>query len=119
MHDKQNSIKIGKKAELLVEQLLRQSGWKILESNYRNIGFEIDIIAQKNKTLIFVEVKFRRKAIEENILPQRKKHALKRGALHFIRYKNPSYETARIDLAIISPSGGSNEATLQYFTGVN
>ena len=46
--------------DLAVKYLIHK-GFKILERNYRIQGGEIDIIAQNNDTLSFVEVKTRKK----------------------------------------------------------
>ncbi len=50
---------LGKKGEELAKQFLQKEGYKILESNFVFQKAEIDIIAQKEDTLIVVEVKTR------------------------------------------------------------
>lgn len=50
---------LGKKGEDLATQMLLKKGYKILERNWRFNGWEIDIIARTNKTIVFVEVKTR------------------------------------------------------------
>ena len=45
--------------ESIAARYLKKHGYKILNKNYRQKSFEIDIIAFKNNTLIFVEVKTR------------------------------------------------------------
>ncbi|MFT5366766.1 MAG: ribonuclease HII [Candidatus Latescibacterota bacterium] len=47
----------GNKGEALATAFLRKNGFTIREKNYRAVGGEIDIIAQKNDVLSFVEVK--------------------------------------------------------------
>ena len=49
----------GKRAETLAVWFLRFRGYHILDRNYRSRFGEIDIIAQKSDSLIFVEVKAR------------------------------------------------------------
>jgi putative endonuclease len=49
----------GKKGEDIAAGYLEGNGYEILERNYRYRRSEIDIITKKEKTLIFVEVKFR------------------------------------------------------------
>ena len=41
-------------------QFLKAGGYIIIERNFRTIGIEIDIIAQKDDTLCFIEVKTRK-----------------------------------------------------------
>lgn len=50
----------GLKAEDLACDLLLQNGYKIIDRNFHSRFGEIDIVALKNNTLIFVEVKARR-----------------------------------------------------------
>lgn len=50
---------IGKKGEKIAEKYLKNRGYKILERNYLKKGSEIDIIAEKNGEIHFVEVKTR------------------------------------------------------------
>lgn len=50
----------GKEGEQLAAQYLQQNGYTLLHQNWRHGHWEIDIIATKNETLHFVEVKTRR-----------------------------------------------------------
>ncbi|MGG8496419.1 YraN family protein [Tenacibaculum sp. TC6] len=50
---------LGKKGEEQAKGFLVQKGYRILETNYRYQKAEIDIIAQKEDTLVVVEVKTR------------------------------------------------------------
>ncbi len=50
---------LGKKGEKLAVDFLVEKGYDILEKNYRYLKSEIDIIAQKQDTIVVVEVKTR------------------------------------------------------------
>ncbi|WP_341220229.1 YraN family protein [Polaribacter atrinae] len=50
---------LGKKGEKLAIEFLLKNGYKILETNYRYLKAEVDIIAQKGEILAAVEVKTR------------------------------------------------------------
>jgi putative endonuclease len=50
---------LGKKGEQIAIDYLIKKGYDIVEKNYRFQKAEIDIIAQKNNTLVCVEVKTR------------------------------------------------------------
>ena len=50
---------LGKKGEELAKEFLQKNGYTVLESNFVFQKAEIDIIAQKEETLIVVEVKTR------------------------------------------------------------
>ncbi len=54
-----NHIKIGKEGEKLAADYLIKNGFEVIKRNYRYRRFEIDIIAKKGDTLVFVEVKTR------------------------------------------------------------
>ena len=49
----------GQKAELAVADLLEQHGFEIIDRNWKTRVCEIDIVAQKNESIYFVEVKYR------------------------------------------------------------
>ncbi len=50
----------GRQAEAAAAQYLKDQGFKVLDQNWRTRWCEIDIVAQKAKTIYFVEVKYRR-----------------------------------------------------------
>ena len=54
------SRKIGEHYEQLACKHLTSHGIKVLSTNFTTKGGEIDIIAQDQDTLVFVEVKYRR-----------------------------------------------------------
>jgi putative endonuclease len=53
-------IDVGESGERIAGEYLRLSGYRILETNYRSGHLEIDLIAERNGCLVFVEVKTRR-----------------------------------------------------------
>ena len=50
---------LGREGEDLAQQHLRAKGYRIVETNWRFAGLEVDIIAQKDNVLAIVEVKTR------------------------------------------------------------
>ena len=54
--------KLGKFGEAAAEKHLRKNKYKILETNYNIRGGEIDIIAEKDGYIVFIEVKTRQDA---------------------------------------------------------
>lgn len=54
-----NSTETGRKAETAARAYLEMRGFKIIEQNWRRPRCEIDIIALKDGTIHFVEVKYR------------------------------------------------------------
>jgi len=55
-----NSLCVGKRGEDEATQFLLANGYVVLDRNWRWKRFEIDIIARKDNTLVFVEVKLRK-----------------------------------------------------------
>lgn len=49
----------GKIGEQIAKELLIKKGYRILQSNFRTRFGEIDLVASKNKKLVFVEVKLK------------------------------------------------------------
>ncbi|MEN9834939.1 MAG: hypothetical protein RL011_1132, partial [Pseudomonadota bacterium] len=90
--------------------------------NFRRRGFELDIVATKQKTLVAVEVKFRtqrpRTMVEmRNLLSARKLRALERGAKYAYAKLGGKYDTIRIDLAVVYPDQSKNLA-IDYYVNV-
>lgn len=54
-----NTKSVGTRGEDLATDYLKKHGYKILERNFKIPFGEVDIIAQKDNFLIFVEVKYR------------------------------------------------------------
>ena len=119
----QKSQNLGKRAEACVNRLLLQQGWHILARNFRQIGSEIDIIAQKGYTIVFVEVKFRHRKPTTaqdmfEIMPKRKRQALVRGAKYFLQKnekKLAQWKNLRFDLALVTLAPKSKDKGDIYY----
>jgi putative endonuclease len=94
---KKKKTTIGQLGEKIAAEYLNKKGYKILTTNFKNaygrrLG-EIDIIAERNKEIVFVEVKtreslkYQKTLPEENITPK-KLHRLNKIAHFYIRSKN-------------------------------
>jgi len=53
------TVASGQRAEVAAADYLKKLGYKIVHRNWRTRFCEIDIVAQKGKTIYFVEVKYR------------------------------------------------------------
>lgn len=107
---------IGRRGEEAAVEYLREHGFLILERNWRNGRYEIDIIAQRWDEIHFVEVKSRKAegwtTPEEAITPQ-KFRSLKRAAAYYLALKHCPLEP-RFDLcAVESFANGSLQITLR------
>ena len=109
------NIIIGKKGENLATQYLIQNGYKILERNWHySKNAEIDIIAEKKDTLIFVEVKTRTTTNFGHpfeSITQNKIEKIHKGILGYLSECEKKYKTYRFDgIAII----GLNKPSIEH-----
>lgn len=104
-------IQKGKEGELLVAQYLQKQGYTVICQNYRKRFGEIDLIAQKNDTLAFVEVKWRRNPLidsAELIGPSKQKKIIS-IAKEFLSKHNDLEVVCRFDVALIEDNNNSIE----------
>ncbi len=89
-------------AEFAVRCFLRLKLYNIIEKRYRCKFGEIDIIAQKGRTIIFVEVKARKDGQYE-VLTNYQKGRINRSASWFLS-KNSRFNryNARFDMMLVS-----------------
>jgi Holliday junction resolvase-like predicted endonuclease len=52
----QERLHFGKEGEKAAVKFLKKRGYRIIEKNYRNKSGEIDIVAEQDQVLVFVEV---------------------------------------------------------------
>ena len=94
----------GKLGELLAEQWLTEQGYAIIEKNWKHGKLEIDIIAQKNEMLHFIEVKTRRSntfGYPEELVNRKKLHHFVTAGTEYIRM-NPFDKWIRFDILSIT-----------------
>ncbi len=93
----------GKLAEFFSALFLIFKGYSIVERNYRKKFGELDIIAKKGETLIFVEVKYRKTdkfGSPEQFVDEKKQHKLLKTAKTYMFEKkiNPENIVYRFDV---------------------
>ncbi len=87
----------------MAQEFLRKKGYKIVDTNWRLGNFEIDIIAQKEDCLCFVEVKTRSSAVlcrPEDAVDKKRQQRLLVGARAYIKSHKWQGE-ARMDVISI------------------
>jgi putative endonuclease len=81
----------GNTGEKIARYYLNKKGYHILEQNYKVSFGEIDIIAEKNNCICFIEVKSRRSDIcgspEESITQYKKNKIIKVAELYIKQHK--------------------------------
>lgn len=104
---------LGERGEDLARKTLRRSGYLILERNIRLGGHEIDIIAQKDDTVVFVEVKTRSSSDpyypEDNLSAKQQRYIRQAAKIYIDQRRDPTLYY-RFDLiGIVLPSKGKPE----------
>lgn len=105
---RQSKSETGKLGEELTAYYLERSGYKILRRNFRVRGGEIDIIASKDDTIAFVEVKTRDiAALETGVeaVTSRKRSLVIKAAREY-SYKNPHELQPRFDISEVTVKDG-------------
>jgi len=95
---------VGILGEKLAQSFLKKQGYRILETNYRCPEGEVDIIAEQKGTLVFIEVRTKKRlgfgTPEESITPT-KMAKLRSVAAHY-QQTHPNLPTSwRIDVVAI------------------
>lgn len=99
------------KGEMLAARFLRSRGYRILHKNLRTPFGEIDIIAERARTLVFVEVKTRLSerfgTPQESITRVKRRHILD-NCRYFLKNRAAGDPRCRIDVITveIDPSYG-------------
>ena len=103
------SHRFGQSSERLAEQFLVSKGYRIVERNLRTSLGELDLVAEDDNVLVFVEVKGRttdafggaRLAVD-----QRKQHKLIQLAAQYLAQRHLSDQVCRFDVVLVQ--GGSS-----------
>lgn len=97
--------RLGLRAETLAALFLRVKGYRILARRYQSPVGEIDIVAKKDKALVFVEVKARPSMdIAQESIRHTQRARIVRGAEAYLS-RNPKYvnHDLRFDAVLIAP----------------
>ena len=118
-NEKQNTGKLG---EDIAAKYLENKGYEIIARNYRKPWGEIDIIAEKKGTLVFVEVKTQKAGFEwrpEENITRHKKHQLSRIIATYIKERKiPENQDWRIDVLAIELNFNSKNAHVEHIENI-
>ncbi len=104
MKKRRSTYQDGLRAEMIATWVLRAKGYRILAQRYKTPIGEIDIVARRGRTLVFVEVKFRG-TVEEALscLTPSMKGRIVKAARHFIAaYPDYNDYAMRFDLMAVA-----------------
>lgn len=95
---------LGRRGEAQAVKRLKAKGYKVLETNYRGRRGEIDVVAEKGKTLVFIEVRTKASTAfgkpEESISSAKRPH-LVATAQQYLQEHNAADRDWRIDLVAV------------------
>jgi len=99
----------GQLAEEYIAQQLVSEGYQIRARNYHKHFGEIDIIAQKDQTLAFVEVKFRTSPLFDmgTIITKSKQKKIIATAKYFLAAHSLDRYTVQFDVAFVVKKGNT------------
>ena len=107
----------GEDAELACSHYLKKKGLKLISNNFSSRYGEIDLIMLDGRTLVFVEVRFRKNNNFGDGLASvtiSKQTKLRKTAELYLQ-KNSRYKNARFDVVSMSKKNQTDNAT-QLFT---
>ena len=118
-----NYIEFGSFAEGLAEKFLKDREYKILGRNYRKPWGEVDIIAEKEGIVIFVEVKASDSPAPKGFEPEKRVNddkikRIKRAAQTYIQQNNLDNRSWQIDLIAIEFDKDRGAAKITHFKNI-
>jgi len=109
------NLEFGKAAENEAARFLKAKGYKILERNYKNKFGEIDIIAQQNGVICFLEVKARHSlnfGVPQEAVSIRKQRQICRVAVYYLKSNKLLDRPARFDVLALLYVNSQPEVSL-------
>ena len=109
---------LGDRGERAAVRYLKKQGFRIIAKRYRNSYGEVDIIAQDDKTTVFVEVKTRTSTKDGQpfeAVDLRKQEKITRIALAWLKKHGRLEQRARFDVVSILWPDTRGEPQIQHF----
>ncbi len=98
----------GLETEAYARRYLERNGLRTITRNYRTRMGEIDLVMQERSTLVFVEVRFRRRSdfgSAAETVTIGKQRRIRASAQHFLlRHDTAGSTAARFDVVALSPA---------------
>lgn len=113
-------IELGRKGEDIAAAFLIDSGYQILRRNHMIGHSDIDILAKKDKFLVFVEVRTKSRedrGMPEDSLTSKKLKRMKNTAELYIAF-NHYGGLARLDAVCIVMDGSDRIKHLEHYEGI-
>lgn len=113
-----SSHRFGRRAEERVAAHLAARGWRILDRNWRFHQKELDIVAERDRVVAFVEVKARARAVAGwghplEAITAAKRRDLAVAARGWIATRGSPGQSYRFDAAVVT--GEAGPASVAYY----
>jgi putative endonuclease len=108
---------VGRAGEAAAAEFLERSGYRILETNYRTVFGEVDIIALDAGVTVFVEVKTRSGAAYGSpfeAVTTTKQQKIRKVALYYMKKKKQELQVRFDVLSILSARGQTAAYTIEH-----
>lgn len=100
---------VGTLGEQAACNALTDQGYRVIHRNYRVRGGELDIVCERNGTLVFCEVKTRTSnqfGLPEEAITIAKRRRLRKLALEYLQREGRRARTLRFDVISVFMTGG-------------
>ncbi|MBN2028639.1 YraN family protein [bacterium] len=112
MKDGQYRKHLGKEGEIEAVEYLLKKGYMIFERNYRAERGEIDIVVGDGETLVFVEVKTKRRngfGGPEGWVDVKKQNQIGKVAMRYLQDRDLNDVDCRFDVVVVSYDHGKKK----------
>jgi putative endonuclease len=100
---------VGRKGEEDAVRALEIQGWEILERNFRTRGGEIDIVAKREETLVFFEVKTWKKNPRQDLSiaidSKKRNKIIETSKIYLAKHRQYSNTRIRYDVLFLEADG--------------
>ena len=115
----------GKAGETLAKNFLTKKGYQIVKSNFQNRFGEIDLVATKDKILVFIEVKLKigeQFGLPEEMITPTKIRQIEQTAQVFLQQNSSlasQYPQYRIDAVCIVLDENQNVERIKHYENIS
>ncbi len=118
MVDSYDRAALGREGERLVAERLEANGFQILGRNVRVGRLELDIIAERDGLVVFVEVRTRRSGNlvhPAETIDREKRARIRRAAIGWLAGRSARPRAIRFDVAAVIAPGAGHPPRLSYY----
>lgn len=115
-----NHLRTGQTGENIAREYLENKGYKFIDQNYKNKWGEIDLICEKDKIIVFVEVKTRtgdRFGSPESAINNKKIQKLIKNSVAYMKFKKID-KSYRIDAISIVLEGSGKVQKMNHYENI-